>query len=742
MITISESMLYFFERLIQSSCAATILLLLILAIRTVVKRQFHVRMTYWLWILLLLRLIWPFQLQTTFSLFNLIPQQIRTETYLPAQTTKEEQVSQAVTDSRLTKPEFGDFEPSVVLPQEPVYTYPVKVQAVAGNDVVHWMFAVWLAGVSLLGGWILVSNLRLWRIVKGERLVTRQAILELLEDCKSQIGLQTVIGIVETNKVSTPCLFGYLRPRLLLPAGTLDELDARQMRYVFIHELAHLKRNDILIGWLMAAAQVLHWFNPVVWFAMTQISADRELACDEQALSCLGESECKAYGSTILKFLERYAGRQKVPAMAGIAENKSLLKRRIKMIAKFKNQKKSWAPVLVVMALLAGMTFTSSRDAAAAEPNQITGDGSKPDSAAFPVTDVGSRGLQTAIDAAQEGATVEIPAGVYDQPVRVTRSLFLKGASRDECVFKVTANEPAIFIDTAGKGTVQLADITIQWQLATSDQPEYPFAVAVKDTTTEINNCVFRPIGNFQRSPVAVRSIGFSEMMIKDCDFEGFDYVVCYGEGTKGRMEGCFVRDCGHQGVILYSGATAEIIGNIFSGSGFHAVRTTGGTLLMRNNLVINNKNRGVYVGNKSCQGTIENNLLIGNGTGIDAISASRFGITNNVILKSEYAGISAIPQAQLAISGNVLANNARGIMLHVQEGQPDAIQSEITANVFWNNTSDTENVQSPDAIRKEPDFVDAANGNFTLTDSEFARMGLKDSKALFLLWQKYKKAQ
>jgi hypothetical protein len=63
-------------------------------------------------------------------------------------------------------------------------------------------------------------------------------------------------------------------------------------------------------------------------------------------------------------------------------------------------------------------------------------------------------------------------------------------------------------------------------------------------------------------------------MTVSDCDFSGFDYVVCYGEGTKGVMQDCIIRNCGHQGVILYSGAEASVIRNIITGSLFHAVRS------------------------------------------------------------------------------------------------------------------------------------------------------------------------
>ena len=916
-----------FQWLIRSSFHATILLLIILLVRAVVKKKFRFQMVYWLWMLLLLRLIWPLNLQTTFSVFNLIPQGAGPDRYLSVQAAEEPAVSMSASGAALfSSPEISDglvqANPSDLSASDEAQTTPIRTLplAVAAKPApLDWrqvLCTLWLAGAVVMGAYVLFSNFRLWRIIKSQRLLTRQDILELLEDCKVQLGLQTVVGIVETEKIKTPCLFGYLRPRLLLPAGALDELSPGQLRYVFLHELAHLKRHDIFIGWLMAAVQVLHWFNPAIWFAMGQISADRELACDELALSTLKEKESTEYGATILTFLERFAQQQKLPAMAGIAENQSLLRRRMTMIAKFKNKNVSYLPVLVVMLLLAATTFTSARTIAKADteddaPPVATASKSKPvplaqddgksagkksiagsghavffenaqkselvammiygsryghdrapnekfhiwlcdmdqqviedfqfpygtfkkgdpkwvrmrvkstelperfylcagfnseqtkgvyvhyDGSASgnsykglpkdgftefdggdwmiravvrpveapktapsgapggmpgmtdpltiesapPAVQINSSNLQSMIDAAEPGATIRIPAGLYDKPIRISKPLKLFGIP-EKTIFKVTANEPALLIDTKGQGWVGIKDLTIQWQLATSDKHEMPFAIAVKDTEAHIEKCTFKPLGNPQRSPVAIRAMGFSNMDIAACDFTGFDYVVCYGEGTKGKIHDSFIRNCGHQGVILYRGAEASVYRNIITGSKYHAVRTTGGKLTLKDNLIINNKNRGVYLGNKSGSGKIENNLIIRNGTGIDGISACWFRVLNNVILKSEYAAINAIPQARLQIQNNVLADNQRGISIQQEEGKSDPIKSKFGKNVFWKNQTDTENCECPDMIELEPDFIEPGNGNFTLADPEFEKMGLSDPKVIFDLWQKYKEKQ
>jgi len=350
------------------------------------------------------------------------------------------------------------------------------------------------------------------------------------------------------------------------------------------------------------------------------------------------------------------------------------------------------------------------------------------------------KGLQELIDAAKRGGTVIVPDGVYTEPVRISKSLKLKGQSLRGSVFEVTANEPAIFVDAKGKGRVSIEGLTIKWQLATSDKGiEHPFAVAVKDTKAEIKRCNFVPLGNPKRSPVAIRAMGFSELNIESCRFEGFEYVVCYGEGTEGVMSDSLIMDCGHQGVILYSGAKAKILRNVITGSRYHAVRSTGGTLDVRDNLLINNANRGIYLGNKSARGVIANNIIMGNGTGISGFAQSRVRIQNNIIADSSYAGISMRDSCSLSIRNNILQGNAKGCILH-KEGSKNA--NKVFRNLFWQNEVDVENFDKPAvSISAEPGFADPENGDFSLKAGAALehKQGLSDPNAFKVLWKRWK---
>jgi tetratricopeptide (TPR) repeat protein/nitrous oxidase accessory protein NosD len=345
--------------------------------------------------------------------------------------------------------------------------------------------------------------------------------------------------------------------------------------------------------------------------------------------------------------------------------------------------------------------------------------------------------LQEMIDSADAGSVLVVPNGKYSKPVKVNKSLTLKGQSRQGCVFEITANEPAIFIDTKGKGAVKIENMTIKWQLATSDKGiENPCAVAAKDSKAEINSCAFIPLGNPQRSPIAAKAKGFSKLAVKRCRFEGFENVICFDEGTSGSVEDSLIMNCGHQGVMLYSRSKVSVLRNAITGSDYHAVRSTGGTLDMQDNLIIDNKNRGVYLGNKSAAGTIKNNVIKGNSVGISGFSRSRVGIENNVIMDSTFAGIAMEQSCSLTIRDNIFFGNDKGWVMFEKGGKGG---NTCYRNTFWKNKIDAENFRkTQNSILEDARFVSVDKGDFSLQagPAKENKQGLTNPEVFKNLWK------
>ena len=210
-------------------------------------------------------------------------------------------------------------------------------------------------------------------------------------------------------------------------------------------------------------------------------------------------------------------------------------------------------------------------------------------------------------------------------------------------------------------------------------------------------------------------------------------------QGTKGSIRNSLVMDSGHQGISLYSGATAEIVGNVVTGSKYHAVRSTGGTLNMTDNLIINNANRGVYLGNKSASGVISNNVIIGNGTGIGGFAQSKVKIGNNIIADSSYAGIGMRDSCGLSIRDNNFRGNERGWILF-KEGSRNG--NTVYRNTFWRNKVDAENMdKTANSIIADPAFVDPDNGDYSLKSGPALqqKQGLVNPEIFKTLWKIWK---
>jgi len=323
--------------LFRASWQASILIGIVFLLQAAFRKQLTPRWRFCLWFVVLARLALPFSPASSWSLFNwlemgpekAIVRSVNSFT-LPITSYVEQKLQISHHSRVLGGRNPGSADPSS---EEELAAKAVPAPSISLVVLLPW---IWLTGVLLLGLRLLLDSFIFSKKVAEQRPVTDSQILDLLEDCKQLMGMNTPLVVVETEKVQTPALLGFIRPRLLLPTGLLENFSLAEIRFIFLHELAHLKRNDIPVNWLVTALQILHWFNPVIWFGFARMRADREIACDALALSFAQEEENRPYGQTILKLVERLSMPKRLPCLAGILEEKQELRERIIEIVDFK----------------------------------------------------------------------------------------------------------------------------------------------------------------------------------------------------------------------------------------------------------------------------------------------------------------------------------------------------------------------------------------------------------------------
>jgi hypothetical protein len=152
-----------------------------------------------------------------------------------------------------------------------------------------------------------------------------------------------------------------MRPRLVLPKRAVESLSDNELRHIFLHELAHLKRADLIVGMVCSVLQAFHWFNPLVWYGFQRMRQDREYACDALALSHMAEEEARNYGRTLIKLVQGGPAPARLAGAAGIAENKSELERRIRMITQHaRSGYRLTATGLVLLVICAAVFLTGA----------------------------------------------------------------------------------------------------------------------------------------------------------------------------------------------------------------------------------------------------------------------------------------------------------------------------------------------------------------------------------------------
>jgi beta-lactamase regulating signal transducer with metallopeptidase domain len=376
-----------FEWLLWTTIQGSILIGLILVVQIILRRKLPIRWHYLIWLLLLIRLAIPWAPKSRISVFNLVPQSIQHRRIIEsiskscvddigycsgdsstiAQKTEPHPAVVAENDKPQPKTETAQHtvpRPTTIIKPAAPDTPFAKLKKLFKSVIyrfLHTLPSIWFAGAVLITGFIFARNLSLWLTVKRERPITDQKVLELLEDCKTQMGVQTILAVIVSDRVKSPALFGFVRPRLLLPQGMLETYSLEELRYVFMHELAHIRQRDIYLGWLMSLLQIMHWFNPLMWIAFHRMRIDRELACDRLAISMMGPDEPPRYGQTIVNLVESFSQVSYVPSVAGILEDTSQIERRIRMIVDFKKASRIWSVGAVfVLAILACVVLTNA----------------------------------------------------------------------------------------------------------------------------------------------------------------------------------------------------------------------------------------------------------------------------------------------------------------------------------------------------------------------------------------------
>lgn len=341
--------------------SSTVLMLIVIGLRTVLKGRISLGLQYALWLLVLVRLLVPVNFtQSALSIHRAadapaVQAIADIAGYQSPVQSFDEAYAEVVAKYEADGVDVDSLSGSDLEALEYEAYEQMKADVSIGEQLANVLMVIWIIGMGVTALCLVGSNLRFaLGLRRSRREIPRPG-------CPLRVYV--------TEAVDTPCLFGPVKPAIYLTAGA--PWDEKAMEHILTHELTHYRHGDHIWAVLRCVCLVLHWYNPLVWVCAGLSRRDGELACDEASIRTLGEDRRTEYGRTLIEMTC-----QKPGGMAGLAAttmvcSKKSLRERIQLLARHpKTAAYTLVLVILVAALAVGCTFTDAPDAA--DPTEPT----------------------------------------------------------------------------------------------------------------------------------------------------------------------------------------------------------------------------------------------------------------------------------------------------------------------------------------------------------------------------------
>lgn len=309
----------FLTRFIISNVFSVFLIGAILLLKRVLKNKVSLKFHYHIWFVLLLSFVVAFLPTTFFKSIEL--GNITQEITAPAI---------HIEDDTLMPPDMPndwryDFTDLTDSSDKTVLNIGCKI--------------FWIIGVVVVIAFYISGSKRLRKIKKFTEPLPDN-IMSVVKNCCEKTAIKRKICVLQSDMVTSPLSFGYRQSYIILPSKDIHTSSQREIEHIILHELTHIRHNDILVNLWLCIEQMMFWFNPLIWWSFSKMRQDREAYCDWTVLNGYDtDDERLAYGDTLLRFASK-KNNTLVYTANGLFSNKKQIKYRIERIADYKAESK------------------------------------------------------------------------------------------------------------------------------------------------------------------------------------------------------------------------------------------------------------------------------------------------------------------------------------------------------------------------------------------------------------------
>ena len=336
-----------FKIILLSSLIGSVIVLMIIIIKSIFKDKLSPNFHYYIWLILIIKLIIPIGPQTPLNISNIyknpyVESSIIGNTSIGASKQLDNSNSKGLTStSTLTPTNKGIIDSTINIPLK------------SKINIEKAFCYIWIFGVLILIGTLVTGHKKLKDIINSSIKNITSEHEEILCICMETMNIRNEVELSYSTKISSPSLCGIIKPKILIPVSVADNVRDEEFKYIIMHELTHLKNKDIFINWVITILSMIYWFNPILLYGFHKMRQDLEISCDARVISYLDKGKNLQYGNAIVRVLELRGSNNRLIGTTSMVMNSSEIKRRIIMISKYKkaNMKNILLGAIIVVIL-------------------------------------------------------------------------------------------------------------------------------------------------------------------------------------------------------------------------------------------------------------------------------------------------------------------------------------------------------------------------------------------------------
>ncbi|MBQ2961232.1 MAG: right-handed parallel beta-helix repeat-containing protein [Oscillospiraceae bacterium] len=335
----------FLSTLLALSLGASLMAALLYGLKLLMGRRLSSTVYYYLWLLVLLRFVLPMPglMPTATENVAARPTEIRERSNTYEGPVRNYELPQTPSGVKYLE-DFHDEDQDIL--NAPVtdgtaassFSLPI----IRPENVV---FFIWVLGFAASLVYSISNYLRFSLALRREAISPESCEYE----CYRKLPPRKKPRLIKSLYVSTPMLLGLFKPSLVLPERAYNE---ETLENIFLHELKHYTRHDLVYKWFTVLVLSAHWFNPLTYFVRGEINRACETSCDEALICDMEPWQRQSYGETLISL----AARRPLPAgivATSFAMEKRDLKERLTKIMKYRKTSTSIIAAILCMLLLA-----------------------------------------------------------------------------------------------------------------------------------------------------------------------------------------------------------------------------------------------------------------------------------------------------------------------------------------------------------------------------------------------------